>query len=175
MNDQNRKQIIILAVLGIVAVGVFAYQFGLFGGADTPAPAAPRPAAQRTAQAAAPAPATRLQAVEVDVDELLQGIKVVNFDYEMSRVDRNPMSPLVGFVRPGDIAPVAGPGTLLDVRRKRVSGIIYDNRDPVAVVDDEIVGPGHQYPDGIRVHAIEPSRVVFQVGDALVPVEMKEL
>lgn len=173
MNEQNRKQIIILGALVVAALGVFAYQFGLFGGGETPAPAAPRQAAQRTAQA--PAATTRLQAVEVNVDELLQGIKVVNFDYELSRVDRNPMSPLVGFVRPGDIQPIIVPGTLLDVRRKRVSGIVYDSRDPVAVVDDEIVSPGHQYPDGIRVQAIEPNRVIFQVGDTLVPVEMKEL
>jgi hypothetical protein len=180
MNEQNRKQIILLAVLGAVAAGVVAYQF-LFAGGAAPAPskAAPKAegsAAKNTAAAKTQlAATTKLQAVDVDVDELLRGIKIVTFDYEQQRVDRNPMTPLVGYVRPGELEPAIQPGTLLDVRRKRVTGIVYDARDPVAIVDDEIVAPGFQYPDGIRVQAIEPNRVVFQVGDTLVPVEMKEL
>jgi hypothetical protein len=175
MNNENRRQIIILAVLMIAAIGVFAYQFGLFGGAAAPSGGAAPAKTAAAKKTAAPIATTRLQAVEVNIDELLQGIKVVTFDYEQSRIDRNPMAPLVGYVRPGEIQPTIVPGTLLDVRRKRVSGIVYDPRDPVAVVDDEIVGLGHEYPDGIRVYAIEADRVVFQVGDTLVPVEMKEL
>ncbi len=180
MNEQNRKQIILLAVLGAVAAGVVAYQF-LFAGGPAPAPAKTAPkaegsAAKNTATAKTQlATTTKLQAVDVDVDELLRGIETVTFDYEQQRVERNPMTPLVGYVRPGELEPIIQPGTLLDVRRKRVTGIVYDARDPVAIVDDEIVAPGFQYPDGIRVQAIEPNRVVFQVGDTLVPVEMKEL
>lgn len=180
MNDQNRKQIILLALLGAAAVAVVVYQF-MFAGGPTPAPSATPPkaggtAAKNTAAAKTQlAATTKLQAVDVDIDELLRGIKIVTFDYEQQRVDRNPMTPLVGFVRAGELETVIQPGTLLDVRRKRVTGIVYDARDPVAIVDDEIVAPGFQYPDGIRVQAIEPNRVVFQVGDTLVPVEMKEL
>lgn len=173
MNDQNRRQVIILAVLGVVALAVVLYQFLIAGG---PAPA-PKAKTTKTAAAAKTATleTTKLQAVDVDIDELLRGIKIVTFNYEEKRVDRNPMTPLVGYVRPGELEPVVQAGTMLDVRRKRVTGIIYDTREPVAIVDDEVVSPGFVYPDGIRVQAIEPNRVVFQVGDTLVPVEMKEL
>ena len=56
-----------------------------------------------------------------------------------------------------------------------MTGIVYDEYNPVAVIDDDVVGLGHVYPDGTKVYAIERDRVVFMIGTAKSPVELKEL
>jgi len=45
----------------------------------------------------------------------------------------------------------------------------------IAIVDDEVVSEGHQYADGVVLTKIEPKRVWFKLGDAEIPVELKEL
>jgi len=188
VNQENRKKIIVLAILGIVAVGVIVYQATQgFGptpttttktqpktAAKTPAKTAAKPAAKPAARTAAGDPAT-FQEVDVDIDELLRGIEVVNFDYQAERIDRDPMLPLVGIVRPemGE-ARLATP-SMAEVLRKQVTGIIYDPQAPAAVVDDVVVTRGHVYPDGTLIYEIEPNRVIFRVGDSLIPVEMRRV
>lgn len=191
MNQENKKQVIIAGALGVILVAVLVYQFLIAGG---PAPPPKASGAETTASAkAAPEGGaaagkkddkvasaegpTRLKKVDVDLDALLQNINVVTFVYDNEKISRNPMTPLVGRV----IAPTAldekdsqmvSPGI---IRSKSVSGIIYNEFNPVAIVDDEVITEGYQYPDGVVVTQIEPKRVWFQWRDTLIPVELKEL
>lgn len=190
----NRKQIIIAGALAAVLVAVLAYQF-LFAGGVTPvvpkntapaggtavagAPVAVKPEGTQVAQAAPKGAASgqplELMQVDIDPDALLKDISVVPFDYQANKIDRNPMTPLIGVIRAGEAKAVATPGTAQDVMQKKVTGIIWDDHNPVAVVDDEVIGVGHAYANGVQVQAIEKDRVIFKVRDSLIPVPMKEL
>jgi hypothetical protein len=57
---------------------------------------------------------------------------------------------------------------------KVVSGIVWDERHSLAVVDNEVVYPGYVYADGVTVESIERDRVVFKVGDSLIQNPLKE-
>ena len=185
MNSQRNK-IIFIAVLGLALAGVLVYQFGVKG-VNPPAAAKPAggtPAASSVAAqpAAAASPASAASqsaaAAEIDIDALLASIKEVDFDYEKDRVARDVMAPLVGKVavrteEGGDAAPVA-PATLGKVMSKVVSGIVWDESFPVAVVDNEVVEPGYEYADGTTVESIEEDHVVFRVGESSIQVELKE-
>jgi len=189
MEKQDPKKVALMVVLLLAAAGVVIYQV-MGSGGGTPAPAAKSGAAPATGAAksgAAPAaktavaPAaggpTRLVEVDVNIDELLQGVEEVTFNYETMRIERDPLAALVGGPLKQDAAGDGGVLTAtgpMEVLRKKITGIIYDDYDPVAVVDDEVIHIGHQYPNGVKVHAIERDKVIFQLGDALIPVEMKE-
>lgn len=185
---------IILGILLAVALVVVIYQVTKSpGSGSTSSGAAKKPAAAATATAAAKAaakkssaasagakagetdPESTFQEVNVDIDTLLKDIEVVNFDYEAEHIDRDPLSPLVGIVRPQTGSGAVVPLSMADVLRKNVTGIIYSKDEPAAVVDDEVVNKGYVYADGTVVHDIEPDRVIFKVGDSLIPVEMKKL
>ncbi len=196
MNQENKKQVIIAGALGVVLVIVLVYQFLIAGGpAPPPKPAgstatatakaapeggkaaAPKAGAKTDDKVASAEGPARLKKVDVDLDALLQNINVVTFVYDNEKINRNPMTPLVGRV----IAPTTmdekdgqmiSPGI---IRSKSVSGIIYNEFNPVAIVDDEVITEGYQYPDGVVVTQIEPKRVWFQWRDSLIPVELKEL
>lgn len=182
MNQENKKQVIIAAVLGVVLVCVLVYQFLIAGG-----PAAPtQTASSRPATAAGPAPAApataatpaRLRKVDVDLDKLIRNIEPVTFIYNNERITRNPMTPLVGRIFSAsatDQPARTSIGIDFSIRQKKVTGIIYNEYNPVAVVDDELVTEGHQYPDGVIVFRIEPKRVWFEWRDSQIPVELKEL
>lgn len=184
MNSQ-RRQIIVVAVLGVLLAGVLIYQFGFKGvshssAAKTPAKTAPatRAAAAGAKTAAAPKDGEQAETDEIDIDALLASIKEVDFDYEQERIPRDVMAPLVGKVsvrseQEGSAAPVA-PATLGKVMSKTVSGIVWDKKYPVAVVDNEVVEPGYEYADGTVVESIEEDHVVFRVGESLIQVELKE-
>lgn len=184
MNSQ-RRQIIIVGTLGLLLVGVLFYQFAIKG-VEAPATAKPAGSAPATGAAAAAAPASAAPgaatepaaAAEIDIDALLASIKEVDFDYEKDRVPRDVMAPLVGKVavrteEDGAGAPVA-PATLGKVMSKVVSGIVWDESFPVAVVDNEVVEAGYEYADGTVVESIEEDHVVFRVGESLIQVELKE-
>lgn len=180
MNQENRKQIIMAAVLGVVLVGVLVYQFLIAGGPKPPTPPKGETATTRTASAKSTSHAAepaRLKKVDVNLDQLLRNIEVVNFEYNNERISRNPMTPLVGRIFTAEGATVdSGPViNEFSIRQKAVSGIIYSEFSPVAIIDDEVVSEGHQYADGVVVTRIEPKRVWFQWRDSLIPVEMKEL
>lgn len=193
MNQENKKQVYIAGGLGVVLVAVLIYQF-LIAGGPAPPPKAPAPSQTTTAQAAptggggsaakatgaaaatAEGPA-RLRKVDINLDALIESLNVVTFVYDNEKINRNPMTPLVGRI----LAPT-GPDTKDDqvtspgiIRSKSVSGIIYNESNPVAIVDDEVITEGYQYPDGVVVTQIEPKRVWFQWRDTLIPVELKEL
>lgn len=194
----KRNQIIVLAALGIVAVAVVMFQI------LRPVPAPPAtPTAGKTAAAAKtgapagagnttpaaktasgsegkePAPgAMQIKKADVNIDELLAGIKEVDFDYEQNRLPRDPMAALVGTLtrkegEGAEKAPLA-PATAVQVMNKVVSGIVWDERRPLAVVDNEVVYAGYVYADGTTVESIERDRVIFKVGDSLIQNPLKE-
>jgi hypothetical protein len=109
---------------------------------------------------------------------LLANIKEVDFDYETERLPRDPMAPLVGTLTrkapEGTEEQPAAPPTAVQVMNKVVSGIVWDERHPLAVVDNEVVCPGYVYADGVTVESIERDRVVFKVGDSLIQNPLKE-
>jgi len=180
MKDDQKKKIM-LGVLMLAAVGVVVYQL-MFAGGPTPPPPPPGGGAPKTAAApatktAAATPGPRLKQVEINIDELLQSVREVTFDYNVMRISRNPYTPLVGGPLsqnvPAEGGVISAPSQL-EVMRKKITGIVYDEFNPLAVVDDEVIGIGHVYPNGTKVYSIERDKVVFQLGDSLVPVEMEE-
>jgi len=189
MNQDNKKQVILAAVLGVVLVVVLVYQLLIAGGPTPPTPPASATATATAggaatganttvASAAAPAGApARLNKVDVDLDQLLRNIEAVNFEYSNERISRNPMTPLVGriFSTPGAVEETGPILNEFSIRQKSVSGIIYSEFSPVAIIDDQVVTEGHEYADGVVVTRIEPKRVWFQWRDSLIPVELKEL
>ena len=180
MNLGNRNQIIVLVVLALVLAGAIGRAI-LRSRTPTPPPTVSTPAMAQAAPdvkipAVVPVNPERIKTAAVDIDTLLKEIEVVTFDYAAERIQRDPMEPLTYLLR-ATREPGAGvlPHTSIEVLRKNVTGIIWDEFDPLAVVDDEVVPLGHTYPSGIKVHAIEGGRVVFKVGDSEIAIEMKEL
>ncbi|MBI2421188.1 MAG: hypothetical protein HYV27_00060 [Candidatus Hydrogenedentes bacterium] len=191
MNENNRNQIIIAGVLGVVLAGVLIYQFVFNSGpaplpeVEPPAPlaaadGAPAPApAAGGGVAARPAsqPAVALRKVDIDIPKLIQEVQQVNFDYAAVQIDRDPMDPLVGNIVMGASLDTTNVPliTVNEIRKKKVTGIVFDGEQSVAIVDDELVAVGHEYENGISVSAIDARRVTFKVGDTLIPVELKEM
>ena len=197
MSGDTRK-LVIVAILGVVLAGVLVYQFvrkpppmpdtgpAVENRATPRPPASPAaaPAAKPAASSAAqPRTATtQLDQIDIDVSGLLSGIQEVAFDYDREPMPRgNPMKPLVGTVitpaiieDQGQAAAAQRTPAWVELMSKVVSGIVWDPNNPVAVVDNEVVFPGYEYPSGILVNAIEPDRVVFKLGDSLVEIELKE-
>jgi len=121
-----------------------------------------------------------MQKAEVNIDELLMGIKEVDFDYARDRMPRDPLAPLVGTVSKKSASEATGdlstiPPSILQVMNKVVTGIIWDKTRPLAVVDNEVIFPGYEYPDGTVVYKIDKESVTFKVGDSEIQVELKEL
>lgn len=181
MEEQQRKQYLILGVLGLVLVGAL-YWFVL---REDPEMAAIRATA---AQAGAPGPGDQMASLQpisalpsnvgtvfveadVDINKLVQNIKEVDFVYAKSHSSRNPLIPLVGtsalvYSPSGQGASGAGSGDvnfLYEAQRKIVSGIIWDPDNPLAVINDEVVGVGYQFSSGIRIKTISEDRVVLSV------------
>lgn len=181
MNDQNRKQIIIAAVLGVALVGVMLYQFVLTG-EPTP-PAAPQPNAASQTAAAAPRPAAATAVAQPDhdpldpktLDSLITRIQRVTFRYP-EVPGRDPLIPLIreGLrLEQGGIVPISGPG-VISVVSKQVSAIIWNDSVQWAVVDDIPVWAGYVYPDGVVVETIERDKVVFRFEDKRYPIPLKD-
>lgn len=161
---------IAMIVLMLVAVGFVVYQLMPVAGTTSAANPAARPAAQTQ-----PGDARRLKEVDVDADDLLSKVRAVTFNYAERRIERQPMRPLVGRVKPGAVNMAQQSGTASSVLRKSITAIMIAGDATSAIVDNEVVYVGYVYPDGVQVHDIQPGRVIFKVGDSLIPVEMKEL
>ena len=182
MNEENKKQVILAGVLGVVLVGVLIWQFLIVGGGSPPSASgnggSTAQTKSTTTKKAGPEIApTRLKKVDVDLDVLLEQIEQVTFDYAAVQIRRSPMTPLVGIIgkRP-PIGPIDMPtSNVNEITQKNVTGIIYNEYSPVAIIDDEIVSEGHQYTGGVVLTRIEPNRVWFKWGDSEIPVELKEL
>ncbi len=128
---------------------------------------------------AASGPTTPMKRVDINIEDLLAGIKEVSFDYDQEPGTRDPMAPLVGGVaiaiasKDKSSQPVV-PATLGQVMNKTVTGILWDKRYPLAVVDNEVVSCGYKYPDGTVVESVAPGHVTFKVGDSSIQVKLKE-
>jgi len=175
-------KIILAAVLGLALVGVVLYQITRDPMGEKQRARTGTPAASNSVSSDAGEPITgELKESDVDVDALLAGIREVDFDYDRERMPRDPLTPLVGTVTrlrdEGDRPPdeVVPPAILSQVLSKTISGIVWDKRYPIAVVDNEVVHPGYEYADGTVVESIQMDRIVFRVGDSLIHVELEEL
>ena len=186
MNEQNRKQIIFAAALGVVLVGVLVYQFVLAG---DPSPAAnPQTAGSAAAPARSTPQATARPAAEnmakpetvnpldpKELDDLITRIQRVTFQYP-EVPGRDPMVPLIreGLrLEQGGSLPLGGPA-VITVVNKQVTAIIWNDSMRWAIVDDIPVWPGYVYPDGVMVESIEPDKVVFRVEDKRYPIPLKD-
>ncbi len=170
MNPENRKQMIILGVLVGALALVGAYQFL---GAGSP-PKTPR---KSTATKKATTD-TRINQpkFEGDLDQLLAGIAEVTFDYRRATGDRpSPMQPKIATRVMIDDTSGTQQLRSYDVERLHVSGIVWDETDPYAVVEGEVVSNGYDYGNGLKVLSIEPDRVIFDLDGFAIPVEMEEL
>ncbi|MCC6152464.1 MAG: hypothetical protein IT367_01830 [Candidatus Hydrogenedentes bacterium] len=211
MNPKQKRNAIILGVLGVALVFVFYRQF--FGeteeqrtyrlnmekaAADKAAGVVPgaAPAAGNAAATPAGGPAVKsqFQKAAVDVNQLIASIQEITFDYDTDRMQVNPMTPLVGpsahqvlasttpgSEAPGTFAPGGDSQTIL--RTFRVTGILWDKRDPMAVVaypmkgqlTSEVVTRGFEFPDlGIKVIDIEQERVILDANGTQVSLQLEE-
>lgn len=187
MNPQNRQKIIATA-LGVVLLIVLVWQLGpvFMAPAPPPAPAAatgaaPTPAAAKAAPAAKAAAVTPTDGL--DLDSLYANVQQVNFNYNEERLQaamRDPMAPLVFNQLEGAAAgedgesgvPMVGKAEQIFLARQMViSGIIYNESAPYAIVDNEVVMPGYTFPTGIVVESISEDSVILRVDDT--PIELK--
>jgi hypothetical protein len=184
---KSNKQYIALGALGLVLAVVLYTQ--VFKGGSSPAPiqAVQTGAPGAVAAADVPAAATArvesvFQKVDVDLDQLLQEIKVVDFDYAKEHTDRDPTMPLVGdsMLLRARTARVPGEqdaeDLLMAATRKTVTGIMWDPAHPLAVIDNEVVSVGFEFMDTIVVKAIERDHVILGLAgqDQEVVRELKE-
>jgi hypothetical protein len=184
---KEMKQYIALGVLGVAAL-IFVGK-ALFVPTTTPplansaTGAQPGAAPAAATPAATPAAAATTQAsAKIDLNELTESIQEVFFDYEAERSARNPMRPIVGAVIDD-----GGPGSsgdnstmLIQLARAMIlTGIIWDETRPLAVLDDQVVNEGFTFyktegSDGIVVHIIEQNRVILKVDDEQIPHNLEE-
>lgn len=182
MNQVPRKQLIILGVLIVVVIGVLGYQFMGAGGAPATTASKAKPAAKGAAAKkgakAGDDEVVRFEESKVQIDDLLDAIRVVNFDYAAERVSRDPFTPLVGMMAEqaaAGEAQTAVPGSnRMEILQKKITGIVWDKFDPRAVIDDEVVSIGYTYPSGVQVYNIEEKRVTFKDGDSLIHRDLED-
>ena len=194
MDQKQIRKFVALGVLSVVAVVVLFMQFRPSAEdrliqetyRKEQELAASRPATAATQQAAvAPTVQSQFQRANVEIEDLLAGVQRENFMYDDVRIQRNPMQPLVGAGAPPDFESSATAQTSDEIlseritqaiRNMRITGIIWDEVYPVAVVNDEIVYNGYVFNDtGIRVASIESTRIILQINETEFPVELEEL
>ncbi|HOK09308.1 MAG TPA: hypothetical protein PLT82_05770 [Candidatus Hydrogenedens sp.] len=188
---QNRQQIIIAGVLLVALIGVLFYQFVL--NKPKPPTTSTTPTTSQTKTESTPVTTQQkttitgeinpsIQTLEQDVDkvieDLLSAIRIVQFDYQQTPPLRNPMTPLVGVIKKSIFeseVPIPSsevtPGQVLN---KKISAIIWDEYQPLAIIDGKIVPEGYTFPDRIQVFSIEPNRILFKLEDTIFPVRLKE-
>lgn len=194
----SQTKVLVMIVLLVAAVGLLYYQFTKpiaptgtaaiapqpdAGAATTPpgtadaiAPASPAGGAKAAAPAQAP--------ITVDtINTLLAQIEEVDFTYEAR--GRDPMTPLVGpLLREGTVkGPRPDARLAVQVARSmKVTGIMWDKANPLAVVDDDVVWKGYEfvsvgrkeYPPGIVVDSIGADHVILRVEETLITLELQE-
>lgn len=190
MNPKQTKQIVIGAILVVVLLFVIWFQF--FRAGSTPPPPAGNKAAKaekagKSAKATkgkaedAEGPRSRFQE-DINLDELLAQVRDVDFDYDLVRAGRNPMMPLVGvsFVKTQQKGSDGASDGQLDfetmsyAQRMRLTGIIWDAAEPMAVLDNVVVGIGYQFPNGIVVESMTEDQVVLNVKGTKITKELNK-
>lgn len=174
MNDENKKQIIVLAVL-LLALGGALWFFIFKGSPGGPAIQAGQNTANQGAldglMAAQTVPNSRISSVfqesSVDLQELIQNIMEVEFNYAEEHDARNPTAALVGdamlfrAMRNKVAEGSQAENLLYEASRKKVTGIIWDETEPLAVIDDQVVSVGFEFDEPIVVKSIQHDHVVL--------------
>jgi len=158
MDQKQVRKIVALGVLSVVGVIVLFMQFRPSdeqrafkeNGRKAQQQSALTPAADGQ-QAVAPTAQSQFQRANVEIEDLLAGVQRENFVYEDVRIQRNPMQPLVGAGAPPKFETAAAQSSdevlseriTQAIRNMRITGIIWDEIYPVAVVNDEIVYNGY--------------------------------
>ncbi len=169
MDQANKKQIIVMAALGLVLVVVIIYQLGLFGGSEAPPPPPAPAAAGAPAVVGAPFPGAAavpaaaaaqgangpitLAHTDVDVKALLASLKQEPINYKEVRIQRDPMQPLVGKV----------------MDRAKGKGVTDDSSGPETTPAD---GLTPEPPDAKqqKIVSVQSRRITAIVWDAHAPV-----
>ena len=166
------KKTILAIVLGVVALGVVMHQiagvFSFYTKAITSAVAAPTPAP------AVPGPEAVTESVEaasilrptIDYEGFIATVRETDLDYG-SRGFRNPMTPLIsGDEREktktaGPAAKVAvGPTDALSLGYA-IEGIVWNEVDPLALINEQVVSIGESLSDGSLITEITQDTVRF--------------
>lgn len=198
--SKDKKQIVMLVVLGVALVGVF-YWFVLRTDPEQAewlanfeklqSGEALQAAVGTTTTGGGISPSQpqgvggtlQFESANVEVDDLLARIEEVDFNYEEERLGVDPFRPLVGPLAPARLASADGDTEMASIphgsgyvlRNLRVTGIVWNAARPMAVLNDEIVHTGFVFEEtGVTVETIERDRVMVRLGDALVPIELEE-
>jgi hypothetical protein len=159
------KKTIIAVILAVVAVSVIAYQFLGTGSANVRAAssaiAAPTPAPVQTAvsQTVASRPKDVRQA-QTDYDRLIASVSELDLAYR-SETFRNPMAPLVPDPATQAMAEAETVSPDAISRGYSIKGIIWNDAQPLALINDQVVGIGERLDDGALITEINPSSVKF--------------
>lgn len=170
--QQNKKQFIALGAL-VLVLGVVLYT-QLFRSSGEPAvqarqnnPGGTNPMTSLENPDAEARVGSVFQKVDVDLDQLLNEVKVVEFNYAEEHIDRDPTRPLVGD-RVLARARLAGlnekqraEDLMYVANRKNLTGIMWDEAKPLAVIDNEVVFEGYEFEEPIVVKAIARDHVIL--------------
>lgn len=142
MDPEQKKQAIVGGVIGVVLAGVLLWQFVL-----KPGPGSGADSADTGAQEEDLIDDVGFVFAEKDMDALAESVDMLDFNYQAMRLAaeaRDPMRPLTQ--RPpgggnGDTGPVRPEQEMFlsAIRARAISGIVWDEVNPCAVVDNEIV------------------------------------
>ncbi len=174
MNEENKKQVIVFAVLVVVLGG--ALYFSVFKGSSAASTAQARATdstQQTLAGGAAAGKSSRISSVfqeaPLDLQELIQNIKEVEFNYRDAHDSRNPTVALVGDPmlfrarRVPDGTGELAENLLYEANRKALTGILWDDETPLAVIDNKVVSVGYEFEEPIIVKTIERDYVVLAI------------
>ena len=138
--------------------------------AGAPGPAGQQVASLQPVSAVPSNVGTVFVEADVDINQLIENIKEIDFVYADQHDTRNPLIPLVGtsalvYTSRGQLVrgAVGEENLLYEAQRKIVSGIIWDPENPLAVINDEVVGVGNYLGEGIMIKMITQDRVVLSV------------
>jgi hypothetical protein len=158
------KKTIIAVVLAIAAVGVIAYQFLGTGSANVRAAssaiAAPTPAPVQTAVSQTVAQPGDAPQAQTDYEQLIATVAELDLAYR-GETFRNPMAPLAP--DPATQAMAKGETVSPEAisRGYSIKGIIWNDAQPLALINDQVVGIGERLDDGALITEINPSSVKF--------------
>lgn len=183
VNEENRNQIIVLVLLVAVA-GFFIFRsFSSVSGDG----ATPTASAGSESTATIVAFQSVFDDVDVDINQLMENIKDVEFQYSEVQIARDPSLPILK----GSVGTPIDPTFPLDgsslspdslvylAELKVVTGIIHGDDNPMAVIDGEVVSIGYEFRDSpdakpIIVKSIGIDSVVLSIPSEDVEV-IKEL
>ena len=167
------KKTVIAIVLAVAAVGLILYQFkGAFSSAKTMiASSAPVATPQSAAAASQPQPSTSSpeHARLDDYTALIAELDESDIAFE-NKIFKNPMRPLVSDATRGTREAVkdSGPATTLSrgpidalSMGYTIEGIVWNVVDPLALVNNQVVGVSEELSDGALITEITPDTVRF--------------